>query len=685
MPADRMLNTVLQYYQDVHDQAKTDQIIGTTAHLLAQLSNPLNLGVLTSQLLTARAIWSRPDGLNTSVRIISIYNTAATRVHEHETDEPKLGSPPREGGGLQSDEWTRAVVKGADDRSRRWQHLLVLTGVLMGMEGNERRALSRSMRNTLEGAVVMAANLALKSHLSDGPLAAASIVLALNFAFPLLSGHHRSQVDCDTLLPLTIWAVTGEEGFANAHFLEAIARDTAEMPGNVLNWPAQSTAFRTLQAIDSKPLMGNIGPLSKLAGFAAQHAKDTRVVLQAQESLLIFSRRVLDMWQQTPYSDIDPAFEASRLSMETQQQTWPVLWQVLRKLVFGVVSMLQPIVARSLLDPTMYSNAAAPGIASKSLHILRHLYFISSRDGNGSFQVYAFAYMTSIDVISRFATGAQTFLQATRPGDPSVPMRHIQRNLDLFYLNLAEHLPLALPTETVDDLIIKPALAYLSIQGPMTPSMVELFEAAHSSVLSVLCCPQHGSLTLGMAPFYIVKLFESFPTNISPRQFRMAFKTVMQVVSPPFPIAAMEPHLSETLLEMLRMQMKTANTALLPEEMLARDSAAQANQDPMSQQSGLALALIDSLPFLPLDLVEEWLTVAAQALNEIDDPRLRDPVKTRFWDILVSGEMDVERAAIGVGWWGTKGGRELVLYGRSASEPPMMSGALVGEEKSSKL
>lgn len=685
MPADRMLNTVLQYYQDVHDAARTDQIIGTTAHLLAQLSNPLNLGVLTSQLLTARAIWQRPEGLQTSVRVISIYHTAATRVHEHETAEPTIGNPPREGGGLQCDEWTRAVVKGADDRSKRWQHLLVLTGVLMGMEGNDKRALSRSLRNTLEGAVVTAANLALESHVADGPLAAASIVLALNFAFPLLSDSHRTQINSDALLPLTIWAVTGEEGFADAHFLEAIGRDTNVTPGNILNWPAQSPSFQMIQVISKQPLIGNIGPLSKLAGFAVQHAKDTRGILQAHESLLIFSRRVLDAWQRTPYGDLDPALEGSRLNMETQQETWPVLWQVLRKLVFGVVGMLQSIVSRSLLDPVMYNNTAAPGIASKSLHILRHLHFISSRDGNGSFQVYTFAYMTSIDVISRFAAGAQAFLEATRPGDPSIPTQYVQRSLDLFYLNLAEHLPLTLSTEAAEEFIVKPALAYLSHQGPMTPSMVELFESAHSCVLAVLCCPQHSSLTIGMAPFYIVKLFESFPTHISSRQFRMAFKTVMQVVSPPFPIAAMEPHLSETLLEMLRTQITNANTTPLPQEMLARDAAAQANEDPLSQQSGLAMALVDSLPFLPLPLVEEWLSVAAQALNEIEDPRLREPVKTRFWDILVSGEMDVERAAIGVAWWGTKGGRELVLYGRSAQAAPMMSGALVGEEHSSKL
>lgn len=216
----------------------------------------------------------------------------------------------------------------------------------------------------------------------------------------------------------------------------------------------------------------------------------------------------------------------------------------------------------------------------------------------------------------------------------------------------------------------------------MTPSRMEIFEAAHSAILSVLSCPQHSALTIRMAPFYIVKLFESFPRLISPRQFRVAFKTVMQIVSPPFPIAAMEPHMSETLLEMLRSHIEHANKAPLPQEMFARDAAGQAVQEMLSEQSALALALVDSLPFLPIPLVEEWLTIAAQSLNEIPDVNLRETVKKRFWEMLVSGEMDVERSAIGVAWWGTKGGRELVLHGHSG-EPPMMSGALVPEETSS--
>lgn len=686
MPADRLLNTVLQYYQDVHDDAKTEQIIGTTTHLLTQLSNPLNLGVLTSQLLTAPAIWFRPGGLRTSLRIISIYNSAALRVQQHATDTAQH-KVPAEGGGLRCDEWARAVVKGADDRSSRWQHLLVLTGVLMGMESNERQALSRGLRNTLGHAVAMAANLALETAVEDGPIAQGSIVMALNFAFPLLSDHNRAQINCNALLPVAVWALVGEEGFADGQFLHAVARDTVDTLGQGLSWTVQSPSYQHLQQMDKAPLMANMGPLSKLASFAVQNATETGVVLQAHADLLMFTHRVLDAWSRTRFSDIDPAMESVRLSRETLEQTWPGLWQVLRKIMFGTIAVLQAIVSRSLLDPYMLHDTAAPAIAAKSLRILRNLYFISSRNGNNAFQVYTFSYLTSLDNVTRSSQACETILTEFRPADGvGLPSNFLQRTLDLFYLNMAEHMPLILSTEAADALIIKPTTAYLSLDGPMTPAVIEIFESAHSAILAVMSCPQHSRLTIDLAPFYIVRLFESFPHQISPRQFRVAFKTVIQIVSPPFPIAALEPQLSETLLEMLLEYTANAATAPLPpsQDSVAEAASEESGEQVQSAQSALVLTLIDALPFLPLPYIEEWLTVAAQSLNKIADPRLREPVKKRLWDILVNGEMDVERSAVGVAWWGTHGGREMVLHG-GIGQVPMMSGAIILDEKTSKL
>ncbi|KAH7328614.1 peroxisomal membrane protein Pex17 [Stachybotrys elegans] len=687
MPADRLLNTVLQHLQDVHDDAKTDQIIGTTTHLLTQLANPLNLGVLTSQLLASPALWQRPDGLRTALRVVGIYSTASRRVHDNELENRGNRAAPRQGGGVRCDDWARAVVQGADDKSRRWQHLLVLAGVLVGMEGGDRQALSRSLRNKLETAVVTAANLSLDSYMQDGALAGVSIVMGVNYALPLLSDWHKSQLNGDALLSLAMWAMTGSEGFHGAQILDDINRDTSETAQHTLLWSSQSPSFRLLQDLDTRPLMANMGPVAKLTAFAVHQAADTRSVVRAQDILMEFSYRVMDAWRRNKFSEVQPANEVSALSPETLQTTWPAMWQFLRKLLFASVVVLEAIVSRSLLDPHMLVDKTASDTALKSLHILRHLSFISLRNGNDAFAAYRFAYLTSIDVLSRGSAACDSFLQAaqTMVSDPA-QANFMQRTLDLFYLNVAEHLPLAMSTEACDQLIIRPASAYLSLEGPMPADMMANFESAHSAVLSVLSCPQHSALTIRMAPFYIAKLFESFPSQISSRQFRVAFRTVMQIVSPPFPIAAMEPHLSETLLEMLRSQILGAGTSPLPAtpDVLPSSAAAEDSGAAQSEQSALTLTLVESMPFLPLPLVEEWLTVAAQSLNEIADPALREPVKKRFQEHLVNGELDVDRAGIAVAWWGTKGGRELVLFGASPVHA-MMSGALGGPEFSSKL
>ncbi|RXG47504.1 hypothetical protein VDGE_06440 [Verticillium dahliae] len=689
MPADRLLNTVLQLYRNVHDDHKTNQIVGSTTNLLTTLSNPLNLGVLTSQLLIAPAIWHRRDGLRTSLRIISIYNTAALRVRDHELD-PTTHQGQRQSGGLTSEVWARAVAKGADDRSHRWQHLLVLTGVLMGMEGNDRRSLSNGLRSTLEQAVVTAANLAMETATTEGPMATGSIVLALNYAFPLLSETHRSLINYDALLPLAVQAMVAEEGFENGDFLAAINNDIQDV-GPQIHWAPTSPSYAMLQALESKPIMAGMGPLSRLAAFAVEQATNPAVVLAAHTALMDFSSRVRHQWQATWLSSIDSLDESMRYTTEASQVTAPALWQTFKKMLYATVTTLQAIVARSLLDPSLRSREVAPELATRTLRTLRDLFFIGSRDNNSSFQVYSFTYLTSLDNLVRYPEAAVAFLAGIKPTSPNAVRSHslyhpVHRSLDLFYLNVAEHLPLNIPTEACDELIVQPATTYLTHTGPPTSLSLEIFESAHSAILSALACPHNGPMTVKVVPFYVDTLFASFPSHISTRQFRVAFKTIMQIVSPPYPISATDPYLSETLLEMVRFRALSAGVDPLPPTPDALAQAADSeNQPPQphSEQSSLVVTLIDALPFLPLPLVEEWMTVTARTMAEVADPAMRKLVRERFVEVLVSGELDVERAAIGVAWWGTKGGRELVI-GRSAP-PAMMSGALVEEERASKL
>ncbi|KAI0542238.1 hypothetical protein GGR58DRAFT_453207 [Xylaria digitata] len=694
MPADRLLNTVLRAYQDAPNPTQTDKILGTTNTLLTSLNNPLNLSLLTSHFLIARSIWQQPDGLRTCLRIISIFNTAAIHVRRNELDSANLPTgQPLMGSGVRAEDWARAVAKGLDDRSSRWQHTLVLAGILMGMEGEDRRSLSWNLRSTLEQAVVTAANLALEDNSRTGVLGKGAVVLALTYAFPLLSGGSKALLNGNALLPAVVESMLGEEGFQHGEFIRAIEDDIAPTRG--LGWPVNSPSVHHIQQFESRPLAQNMGPLSRLGVFAVEHARDSNLVLRIQDDLVSFTANILGKWEHCALSLIDPSVESAKLSAEILQGPWPMLWQLLKKIMFTMVSTLQPIVGRCLLDPHLRNDRVAPTLAAKTLHILRNLSFISSRQGGNTFQVYTFTYLTSLDILTRYPDACTRFLQETLPPPAVTVPSPVHQALTLFYLNTAEHLPLSLSTPSLEALIIAPATANLSptswlispANTPPSSLTLELFESSHAALLSSLSCPQHSALTAPLIPFYIDTLLSSFPARISPRQFRLAFRTVMQIASPPYPISVTHPELSETLLEMLRFRAEGASTTPLPPSPEALSSPAGNQQaEPttglISEQTALVLALIDALPYLPVHLINEWLSRAAEASNTIPDPQMRDVARRRLWEVLANGELDVDRAVAGVTWWGTQGGRDMITRtGNDQKDLTMMSGALVQDEK----
>ena len=177
-----------------------------------------------------------------------------------------------------------------------------------------------------------------------------------------------------------------------------------------------------------------------------------------------------------------------------------------------------------------------------------------------------------------------------------------------------------------------------------------------------------------------------FPQNLSPRQFRMAVKTLIRITTPPFPISEAQPLLSSTILELVHHRAKAAVTKPLPSlppfsnsptEQIAVDESPA-----LSEQAVLVLSMIDALPFLPIDVLEEWLPLTANAVNSVTDSKMLQACRQRFWEAMSSGEMDVERAAVCVAWWTTNGGREMLLFGAGEDRGYYMSSAL-GE--SSKL
>ncbi|KAF1917297.1 hypothetical protein BDU57DRAFT_586058 [Ampelomyces quisqualis] len=695
MPVDRLLSTLLRSLQTYTDQQDTPRILGTASSLLTTLGNPHNLSLLASHLLTAPALWDRPDGVRTPLRLLSVFHAAVTTIVTHHNEvrwnkAPKLDpAQPPVGGGLTLDAWIRAVVAGADERSQRWKHVVVLGGLLIGIGSLEEQGMqlywASSMKRLVQGALVRATNLALvevrERNEVDG-LGGQTITLALNHAFGCLAHVERAQIDYDLLLPVLIGtAYYSSEGFQSAYFLGGLDLDVHATQTGKLDWSTRSSSYRQVQGIMNRPLVASMGPLSRLIAHSVESVKNPCIIQTMMDDLASFSRALTTQWRQIKFSDIEPSEEAAQLEEEALHQSTPQLWNLLKAALFATTIILRGVFTRTLGDKALASDAIAPMLASQALHTLRHLYFITSRLGPASFSQHTFVYLTAIDILAAYPNHTDKFLKSIAPQQLGhIPRHPLDRILDLYFLNTAEHFTLVLSTATNEDLLVASAVPYLA--AGKNPQMLPVFEAAHSVMLAVLTAPQSAEITAKHLPFYINALFSVFPHNLSPRQFRLAFKTLMRVTAPPSALSATHPDLPATLLELVFHRALSASSQPLPPDATALAlQGSDAPPPPLSEHAALALTLIDALPMLPVPLLEEWLPLCADLLNRIHDDDMRETVKARYWEVLVSGEMDAERSSAAVTWWTTRGGRELVLFGRESLDHSMMSGALPVEER----
>lgn len=305
--------------------------------------------------------------------------------------------------------------------------------------------------------------------------------------------------------------------------------------------------------------------------------------------------------------------------------------------------------------------------------------------GYRDFSQYTFVYLTAIDILHNYPIEVDVFLRRIQPADGgSIPGHPLDRCLTLFFLNTVEHFPNVLSPLTNDEVLMRAASPYLISGG--NKHLLEMFEAAHCVVLSVLSAPQNAELAAKHIPFYVDALLAVFPTNLSARQFRLAFKTLFRISSPPSTVAATHPELQAILLDLLENNAQTAPATELQAPVATRGASTATGSPPLSKQAVLVLTLLDVLPYLTLDLLEEWLARAALLVNLPADESIKAYCKQHFWEILVNGEMDQLRSQLCVAWWTSRGGQEAVVLGQhQARQDHHMSGALQAEPRATKI
>lgn len=505
-------------------------LLPTATTFLAVLTNHLNVTLLSSQLLSSPAIWDHQIDLHTCRRVLSVFNTAAIGILQNESSEDPRAPYARRG--LSRDAWVKAVINGADEKSPRWRHVLLLGGVLLGFESQNRQGLSRNLRRKVESALVRATNLALQENPALDGFGGYAITMVLNYTFELLSDLHRDQIHYDQLLPRMIHVMffSSEEGLGSAYFLGAVDREIVEARvSKKFVWSPTSTTYKNVKDISSRPLIASLGPLSRLIAHAMENVKDPDIVAGAMTSLNDFVRTLLVQWRQNKLSEVDPSEETEFLDAESLKVTIPDLWKLLRPIMFSAVIILRAVLGRVLNDRTLATgngmyfvsifvtlarmtkttltgHTVAPFIAIQSLHILRNLYFVTSRTGQASSSQYSFVNLVAIDILAQYPDLAENFLRTIKPIEMGqIPPHPLERCLDLYFLNTCEHFALVVSPLANEELIIAAATPYLAAGG--NNHLLEIFEAAHSVVLAAFSAPQNATITAKHLPFYVDNLF----------------------------------------------------------------------------------------------------------------------------------------------------------------------------------
>ncbi|KIW40971.1 uncharacterized protein PV06_06570 [Exophiala oligosperma] len=670
---DRSLATLLRSLQTSEYTEDALRLLPTATNLLSRLSNPLNITLLTSHLLSHDALFPQPIEISPSRQIFSVFYTALLRLIEDKQD------PARERlrSHLSVEDWVKAVVKGADERSPRWRHTLLLGGILLAFQSRQFEELRPDLRNKLEAALVTATNLALQQKDAEVNCEL-SVIFVVNHTFPILSDFHQSQLQYDLLLPLLIDATYfSKEGLEHGYWVGAIDNDIRQSSPQKFNWPSASISFKKLAEIKKRSLLTALGSLSRLTAHCIDNVHDRMLIVHCTNRIGDFARTLATAWRQNKLSEIDTREEALYLDQETISATLPALLQLLRDTMFAAVITLRSVLGRLLCDPILGADNIAPGLAMQTLHILRDTYFIAHRFGLVSSSQYTFVNFTAIDVLSRYQPQSENLLETIRPAELGrIPAHPLDRMRDLFFLNTAEHFTLTVSSRMSQELLFNAAAPYVDPRGD--PRLGEILEAAHSVMLAILAAPQNGEVATKNVPFYVETLLQSFPMPLTARQFRLAIKSIVRLAAPPSPIAVSMPLMQAIILDLLRERMEQASEDLLP----PNPDLSLESQQPLSERANLLLAIIDCLSSLPVPLLEEWLPLTAELLQKVKNPSQKQQCQQCLWAALSDGEMDVDRAATCVAWWTSRGGREHVMLGEQPEEQDyMMSGALRFDNK----
>ena len=172
-------------------------------------------------------------------------------------------------GDLKLQDWIQAIVKGADDRSPRWRHAILLGGLVVGIANQEVLPISTSLETALSKGLVRSVNLALETFRQEDQLPGSCLALVLAQCFTNLPEREQARLNYDVrrmrtifrlytfglmnhwqrLLPILVGAALySKDGFQSGYFVGVVDADINMEEDGKLKWPVGLDLFQLLRS-----------------------------------------------------------------------------------------------------------------------------------------------------------------------------------------------------------------------------------------------------------------------------------------------------------------------------------------------------------------------------------------------------------------------------------------------------
>ncbi|CCH41979.1 Peroxisomal biogenesis factor 8 [Wickerhamomyces ciferrii] len=326
-------------------------------------------------------------------------------------------------------------------------------------------------------------------------------------------------------------------------------------------------------------------------------------------------------------------------------------WDGLKNILFGLVIIFQGYVSYSLnlnnkLTPNEYSQFS--GLILKTLF---HLNYIVEKIGTGGFQAYNFVYITSLDAMIQYSLpkANELGIQFTKELNLG-SVNHYEISKTLFTLTFFETLSQHTSIDYYDS-IITPIVDYVIHTTTHSKSLIE---AAHSVIISTYI-PKNSHIIASSSINYLHTVLSQFPILLSSTQLKIAIETIARAVSPPSEAYHLNKDNLRELLHTLYLTILNTKPGLpLQISTILNENGQQEEQtQPGSIRSALITALISTLPYLPPQILSNWLSNIWE-LIEMNDPIEFKFCEEKLWEMISEG-FDMQRGNVGIEWWYNRG------------------------------